>query len=130
MSLVHEYQGIDPIDAVLSPLFVASTLATTGIATISVLGYGFGDTLFTATGATVSVGWVLGAIALLGAYATNQVNFEGFDEMELAIVGAMVVVHLGVAFVPVVRDAVQSSQVLGIPVVVLMAAGYYLIAYY
>ena len=130
MSLVHEYQGIDPIDAILSPLFVASTLATTGLATVSVLGFGFGESIFTASGATVTLGWLLGAVALLGAYLTNQVNFAGFDEQELAIVGGMVVVHFATAFVPIVRDAVQDSQLIGIPIVMLMAAGYYLIAYY
>ena len=130
MSIVHQYKGIDPIDSILSPAFVASTLTTTGIATISLLGFGFADPLIEASGASLTVGWVVGAVALLGAFATNQTNFRGLDDTELAVVGGMLVVHVGVALIPLVRDFVTSSEVVAIPVVMLQAAGYYLIAYY
>lgn len=127
---IHEYGGIDVIDALVSPLFVASTIAVTALGTISVAGYGFSDALFTASGTDITIGWVLGTIALVAAFATNQVNFNGFNQVEMYVVVGMLSAHFAVAFVPLVRDPITSSQILAVPFVMLMAAGYYLIAYY
>jgi hypothetical protein len=127
---IHEYRGIDVVDAVISPLFVASTIAVTAIGTITLFGYGFTEPIYTAAGTDITIGWILGTIALAIAFGTNQIDTNAWNETELAVVGSMLMAHFAVAFVPIVRDPVTSNQVVAVPFVMLMAAGYYLIAYY
>jgi len=75
-------------------------------------------------------GFVVGAVTLVAAWATNQIGFDDWDEVESAVVVAMIASHVGVAFVPLVRDAVIGAPVFALPLVVVNAAGYYLIGYY
>jgi hypothetical protein len=129
---VHQFGEIDWIDAALSPLFLIATLSMTGIVLLEIvpLKESLDMVIFQGNGALLTLDIVLGAAALLIAYSTNQVHYDDWNPEEAVVVGVVVVLHLGVAFIPIIRDLVTTNVYVGLFVTVINAAGYALIAYY
>lgn len=127
---IHQYGEIDLVDSLLSPVFVLATAVAFGVGTFSILGYDFAATVFSDGGVEVTWSLIFGAGALLIAYATNQVNYDDWDELELGVVAFAFISHLLIALVPLVRDAVVGSDIFGLIALILNGAAYYLVAYY
>ena len=119
------------LDSVMSPLYIAATFVLTGIASISVLGISMSDSLVSASGSEISIALVIAVGVVTAAYLLNEsVDWSEWDSLEMALVGAMLVLNIGIGLVPIVRDAVTGSQWIGIAVVVLNGGAYYLVAYW
>jgi hypothetical protein len=127
---IHQYGEIDLVDSLLSPVFVLATAVAFGVGTFTILGYDFASTVFADGGVEVTWAFVFGASALIIAYATNQVNYDDWDELELAVVIFAAGSHLLIALVPLVRDMVVGSDIIGLIALILNGAAYYLVAYY
>lgn len=123
------YGRVDVSDAVLSPLFVASSLVAFGVGTITVSSFDL-SAEFTSLGAE-SISWAfMISVAVLGiAYATNKPSLDKLDEREMgAFVGTLVLV-VGVEFVPALADLITGNELVGILAVMVSAAGYFVLSY-
>ncbi len=131
---MKKHKGVDLIDAVLAPLFVAATLSLSGLGTIGLdnpITFYMSDVLYSASGTEITWGFVFSMIALGVAWFSNEArDFSDFSQEQAAIVALMVVLNLFSAIVPAVSSALESYWFAGVFLLFLNGAGYYLIAYY
>ncbi|QLC34080.1 hypothetical protein EFA46_007635 [Halarchaeum sp. CBA1220] len=122
---------VQVIDGVLSPFFVIATLVLVGIGQFSALGVSMADTLVEANGSQISVSLIVSLVVVVAAYVMNEsVDWSEWSEWEAALVSAMVVSNVSVALVPLVRDVVTGSKWIGVLVLILNSAAYYVVAYW
>ena len=131
-SAVKREDGIDLIDSVLAPVFVAATLSMTGLATIALEfpAIGMGDVLYSAHGTEVTLSFVVAMVTMLTAWLTNgQTSREDLTDMEFVIVLMMVILNILAALVPAVSVTVASLWYIGYFMVFLNGAGFWIISY-
>jgi hypothetical protein len=126
---LHQEGSADLIDSLLSPAFVAASLASTGIATISLLGTGMGDSLWSSAGSHITIGMVVALFALGVAFITNEPDWDDLQGVEAGIPVAGAVLVMATGLVPPLNDVLTSEPVFGIPVVVIESATFYYVAY-
>ncbi|EMA20098.1 hypothetical protein C443_14737 [Haloarcula argentinensis DSM 12282] len=137
---------IDIEDALAGVVFTASAFVTNGIASISMLGYDLAASVFTVQGTSIDLAFLLSLAALAMAYATNRVNESrnknyqlDTDLVEIAKGSATVETYLALGTLIIVlftglnilgaQDIVVGSAAIGLVVVAVEAAGYYVISY-
>ena len=130
--LLHSVGSIDLLDYILAPVFVLSSVSMTGVGAFTVLGYGFSDVLWSLSGAELTLGFILGALALVAAWVSNRAGdrWDDFDDFESAAIVLGLVSMVGMVFVPVFRELVLGNEVVGIVVVLIHSAAYTVIGYY
>jgi len=134
LSSFKNHKGVDFIDAVLAPLFVAATLSLSGLGTIGLdnpVSFYLSDVLYSAAGTEITWAFVLTMVALGIAWFSNEAReWDDFSEEQAGIVAGMVLLNLFSAIVPAVSSALSSYWYVGVLMLFLNGAGYYLIAYY
>ncbi|MFC6716268.1 hypothetical protein ACFQGT_07815 [Natrialbaceae archaeon GCM10025810] len=134
LSSMKNHEGVDLIDALLAPLFTASTLVMAGIGTIGIdapIEFYLSDVLYSASGTEINWAFVFTMSTLAVAWISNEArDWSDFSQEQAAVVGGMFLLNLFAAIVPAVADALSAYWYAGLLLVSLNAAGYYLIAYY
>ncbi|MEA5386210.1 hypothetical protein VB779_03220 [Haloarculaceae archaeon H-GB11] len=137
---------VDMEDALAGTVFAASAFVTNGIASISILGNDLEAAVWTIQGTPITFAFLLTVVALATAYATNRVNeshgqnYElNTDLAEIVRGSATVETYLALATLTLVlvtgfnilgaQDLVAGSVAIGLVVVTLEAAGYYVVSY-
>lgn len=133
-NFVRNDHGVDLLDALLAPLFVASSLVMGGLATIGIdapVAFYLDDVLYAAEGTEITWAFIFTMSVLVIAWVSNEArDLDDFSQEQLAVVAGMVVMNLFAAIVPAVESAMSSYWYAGLLLVMLNGAGYYLIAYY
>ncbi len=127
-------EGVDLIDAILAPLFVAATLSLSGLGTIGIdnpISFYLGDVLYSAAGTEITWAFVFTVITLGIAWFSNEArDWSDFSQEQAALVGGMVILNLFSAIVPAVAAALATYWYVGVLLLMVNGAGYYLISYY
>ncbi len=133
-SSVKNYEGVDLIDAILAPLFVAATLVMSGLATVGIdapITFYLSDVLFASAGTEISWAFVFTMVVIMVAWFSNEArDWSDFSQEQAALVGGMVLLNVFTAIVPAVASAMESYWIAGFLLLFLNGSGYYLIAYY
>jgi len=129
---LHTDGGFDLQDVVVAPLFSLAAVVITGIGTFTLFGYSLDQTLFSGSGVSISIAFVVGVIALAASWATNRAGdgWADLDELESLAVGGGIVVLVGMAFIPAVQDLVLGSQAAGAVAFIVLSSAYTVTAWY
>jgi len=138
------YGKVDMEDALAGTVFALSAAVSTGVADISVLGFDLSGELINLNGTSIGLALALSAAALITAYATNRMygsprqNLDtdlnsilgGTASVETYIAAATVIIVLANGFnVLGVSDTIAGNDVLGLAVLAIESAGYYVVAW-
>lgn len=140
------YGKIDIEDAIAGTVFAASALVTNGVGSITMVGYDLGATVFTVQNTNVDLAFLLTLAALVTAYTTNRVNESrgksysvDTDLADIVTGSATVETYLAVGTVLIILltglnilgigDTVSGTAWMGLSVVAVESAGYYVISY-
>ncbi len=127
-------EGVDLIDAILAPLFVAATLSMSGLGTIGLdnpISFYLGDVLYSAAGTEITWAFIFTMVTLLVAWFSNEArDWSDFSQEQAALVAGMVLLNLFSAIVPAVAAALATYWYVGVLLLMVNGAGYYLISYY
>ena len=129
---LHTKGGFDLQDLLGAPAFGVAALVLSGIGTFTVFGYSLGDTLWSGSGATISIAFVVAALLLAASWMTNRAGdtWDDLDELESVAVGGGAVILAGLAFVPAVQDFILGSEAVGLVAFILLSAAYTVVAWY
>ncbi|MFB6120978.1 MAG: hypothetical protein ABEJ68_07690 [Halobacteriaceae archaeon] len=129
---MHREGSIDVTDFVLGWAYPIAVVVLVGIGQFSLFGYSMSDVLWSATGAEVTIAWVVALVCLVGAWATNRANqsLDDMDEIEQAAAGGAALLMIGIPFVPALNNLVMSSQTVGAVAGMILTGAYALLAYY
>jgi hypothetical protein len=127
-------QGVDLLDAVLAPFFVAATFVTGGLATVGLdqpITFYLDSVLYSASGLEVTLATVITFIVLGTAWFSNEAtDWDEFNDVQAVIVGGMFALNAAIPLIPALSNAIDSLWYVGIFMVMLNGAGYYLISYW
>ncbi|WIV66558.1 hypothetical protein [Natrialbaceae archaeon AArc-T1-2] len=123
------YGRIDTEDAILAPAFLIGSLVMSGIATIEVFGFNLADTAYSAAGLDPSWAFIISVLALAGAWVTNEPDLSKMDDEYTYIVAGMSGILVANEFWAYAHDLITTSDAIGLVVVVIMAAGFYVVSY-
>jgi len=131
---VRRENGIDLTDSLLSPLFVMATIAMTKLFVLESgtfpYAWSFNDALYAAHGTEITWAFVVTMAVIFIAWITNgQTTREDLTDMEFVIVLLMVILNILSALVPAVSVAIAAAWYLGVFMVMLNGAGFWIIAY-
>ncbi|AHG00326.1 hypothetical protein HALLA_17495 [Halostagnicola larsenii XH-48] len=129
---IRSKHGIDLIDSLMAPIFVAATLVLSGLGTVSIdepFSWAMSDAIYAAQGTEFTWAFVISLIVLVSAWATNENQLDDFTDEETAVVAAMAAILVLSALVPAISSAIESYWWLGAFIVMLNGAGFYLLAY-
>ncbi|SNZ06471.1 hypothetical protein SAMN06269185_1182 [Natronoarchaeum philippinense] len=131
---VRRENGIDLTDSVLSPIFVMATIAMTKLFTLQTgtfpYQWSFSDALYAAHGTEITWSFVVTMAVIFIAWITNgQTTREDLTDIETVIVLLMVILNILIALVPAVSVAVGAAWYIGVFMVMLNGAGFWIIAY-
>ena len=132
LTSLHTKGGFDLQDLLGAPAFGLAAVVISGIGTFTMFGFNFSETLFSYSSLDVSIAMLV-AVALLGlSWTTNRAgdDWGDLDEIESAAVGSGLVLLLGMAVVPAVRDFVLTGNATGTVAFVLLSAAYTVVAWY
>ncbi|NIC01078.1 hypothetical protein [Halobacterium sp. R2-5] len=129
---LHTEGGFDLQDVVVAPLFSLAAVVVTGIGTFTLFGHSLDQTLFSGSGVSISLAFVIGVVALAASWATNRAGdgWDDLDELESIAVGGGLVVLVGMAFIPAIQDLVLGSQAIGAVAFILLSSAYTVTAWY
>ncbi|WP_226004105.1 hypothetical protein [Natrinema salinisoli] len=134
LSGMKNQEGVDLIDAILAPLFVAATLSMSGLGTIGLdnpISFYLGDVLYSAAGTEITWAFIFTMVTLLVAWFSNEArDWSDFSQEQAALVAGMVLLNLFSAIVPAVAAALATYWYVGVLLLMVNGAGYYLISYY
>lgn len=132
--LIPGKAGVDFVDAVIAPFFVLATFVMSELVSVSVndpFTLDLSEPILAFSGSEVSIALVITAISLLAAWLSNEArDMDDYNREQLAIVGAMLLLNFGSAFIPAISDALSQFWYVGALMVVINGAAFYLIAYY
>lgn len=120
---------IDVEDAILAPLFTMGAAVQNGFADVTIFGTSLSSALTSLGGTSISWAFLIGLLALLIAYATNQPDLDDMDQMETGLALGTVGLVLGVTFVPAINSFILSNDFIGLVVLAVEAAGFYALSY-
>jgi len=115
-------KNFDPIDAMLSLAMGASGFIMVGIATFSIFGLNFSDTMVSLAGFDLTTAYVVSLVALFGTIATNdntslselQDDIQKLDDYYYyAIVGTVVLLFAWLLF-PSIPEFFRSEDLWGL----------------
>jgi hypothetical protein len=112
-AILDQDKGPALIELLLGMLFAASTVSLFAIGNISMYGYGLQTALWSASGVSVTAAFVVTMLAGVGAYATNQIDFDGLDELEVGALAVVIVLTVATPFVPPVNDLLTTDYIWG-----------------
>ena len=129
---LHTAGGFDLQDVLGAPAFGLAAVVITGIGTFNLFGISFGETLFSASSAQVSIAMLVATLLLGLSWATNRAGdtWDDLDELESIAVGSGMVILIGMAAIPAVRDFVLSGNATGTVAFILLSAAYTVTAWY
>ena len=139
------YGQIDVEDALAGTAFALSAAVSTGVATISVIGYDLSGELINLSGTSISMALAISVAALLTAYGTNRMYGSGApsnldtDLNDIASGSASIETYVAIATVGVIvangfnvmgaSDFIMANDWAGIAVLATESAGYYVISW-
>lgn len=130
---VRRKDGIDLLDSLLAPLFVAATFVVSGLGTIGIddpFDWYMSDAIYSAHGTEFTWAFVITMIVIATAWVSNdQTSLDDYTDEELAVMLAMFILNILAALVPAVNIALASYWWLGLFTIMLNGAGFYLLAY-
>ncbi|SNZ12091.1 hypothetical protein SAMN06269185_1491 [Natronoarchaeum philippinense] len=131
---VRREDGIDLTDSILAPIFVMATIALTGLFNLTTgtfpYQWSFNDALYAAHGTEITWAFVVTMAVIFIAWITNgQTTRDDLTDMEFVIVLLMVILNILSALVPAVAVAVGAAWYVGVFMVMLNGAGFWIIAY-
>lgn len=116
---------LDALDFGLQPIFTLSAASGLGVGPNVLLGVNLADPAnLGIAGLTVTIGVLIGAIALGAVYLTNDNSFSDFDDPYKKITAITVGLFLATAFLPQVQDFITQSDALGLIVLAIESAGF------
>ncbi|MFC3478730.1 hypothetical protein [Halobacterium litoreum] len=129
---LHTKGGFDMQDVLGAPFFGLAAVVLTGIGSFTILGVSFNETLFSGSGASISIALVTAALLLVLSWATNRAGdgWDDLDEVESVAVGGGTVLLLGMAFMPFIQDLVLGSDIVGLVAFVLLSSAYTVVSWY
>jgi len=134
LSGLKNNEGVDLIDAIVAPLFVAATLSMSGLGTIGLdnpITFYLSDVLYSASGPRLPgrscSRWPR---SVSRGSRTRRGTFDDFSQEQAGIVATMVLLNVFSAIVPAVASALETYWYVGVLLLFVNGAGYYLIAYY
>ena len=136
-SLVGNLQrddGIDAIDSVLAPVFVLATISMTKLFEFTTgtfpFDWNFTDVIYAAHGSEITWAFAITMATIFVAWVSNGITeFDDLNDLESMVVLLMVILNTLIALVPAVNETVTSFWWVGVPMVVLNAAGFWVLAY-
>jgi len=132
LTSLHTEGGYDLQDVLGAPAFGLAAVVITGIGTFELFGINFSETLFAASSLDVSIALVVATLLLGLSWTTNRAGdtWGDLDEVESLAVGGALVILIGMAAIPAVRDFVLSSNATGTVGFILLSAAYTVLAWY
>jgi len=130
--LMHRTGSIDLTDYIGVPAFSLAAVVLTSIGSFSIYGFDLSMTLWSGSGATITLAWLIAVVSLGAAWTTNRMgdNWDDFDEFESAAVVTGGVLLVGIPFVPFINDLVTGSQIAGTIALAVLSGLYTVLAYY
>lgn len=120
---------IDFVDALTAPVFALAGAVTTGVASITIMDYDLSTAVISTSSQDISAAAIIAVLAVVFAYITNKPDFSRLGQQETALaLGTIGLVAL-VPLVPAVNDFVTGSDVFGLVVLAVEAAGYYVLSW-
>ncbi|MEY7848569.1 hypothetical protein AB7C87_05115 [Natrarchaeobius sp. A-rgal3] len=126
--------GVDLTDSFLAPVFVAATIAMSQLFVFETgtlpWDWSFNDVLWAAHGTEITWAFVVSMVVIFTAWVTNgQTTREDLTDLEFVIVLLMVILNILSALVPAVQETMISMWYVGVFMVLLNGAGFWIIAY-
>lgn len=132
-SNIRSKEGIDLIDSLLAPLFVAATLVVSGLGTIGIdepFKWYLADAIYAAHGTEFTWAFIITMVTIATAWLTNeQATLEDYSDEELAVMLSMFILNILAALVPAINVAIAAYWWMGLFTIMLNGAGFYLLAY-
>ena len=129
---LHTKGGLDLQDLVVAPLYSLAAVVLTGIGSFTLYGYSLDQSLWSGSGVTISLAFIIALLGLGASWMTNRAGdgWGDLDDLESAAVGGGIILLLGMAFIPAVQDLVLGSQAAGTAAFVLLSGAYTVVAWY
>jgi len=129
---LHTKGGLDLQDLVVAPLYSLAAVVLTGIGSFTLYGYTLDQSLWSGSGVTISLAFVIALLGLAASWATNRAGdgWDDLDDLESVAVGGGVILLFGMAVVPAVQDLVLGSQAAGTAAFILLSGAYTVVAWY
>lgn len=126
--------GIDFVDSVMAPVFVLATVSMTQLFEFSTgtfpFDWNFTDVIFAASGSEITWAFAITMVTIFAAWISNGItSWDDLNDMESMVVALMVLLNVFIALVPAVQDTVQTFWWVGFTMVLLNAAGFWVLAY-
>jgi len=112
-AILDQDKGPALVELALGIVFAATTVALFGIGTVTMYGYGLQTELWAGSGISVTVAFFGTILTGVGAYATNQIDFDGLEELEVGALAVVLVLTVATPFVPPVNDLLTTSYMWG-----------------
>ncbi|WP_049927070.1 hypothetical protein [Halopiger goleimassiliensis] len=131
---LNREDGIDVIDSVLAPLFVLATISMTGLFVLETgtfpFDWGFNDVIYSAYGSEITWAFTITMVTIFVAWISNGITeWDDLNDLESVTVLLMVILNLLIALVPAVNETVTQFWWVGSFMVILNAAGFWVLAY-
>ena len=131
---LNREDGIDFIDSVLAPLFVLATISMTKLFEFSTgtfpFDWDFTDVIYAAHGSEITWAFAITMVTIFAAWISNGItSWDDLNDLESMVVLLMVILNTLIALVPAVQETVQSFWWVGVFMVLLNAAGFWVLAY-
>lgn len=126
--------GIDFIDSVLAPAFLLATISMTQLFEFSSgtipYDWDFTDVLLSAHGSEITYAFVVTMSTIFIAWISNGItSWDDLTDLEAIVVLLMVLLNLAIALIPAVHETVASFWWVGVVMVMLNSAGFWVLAY-
>jgi len=129
---LHTKGGLDLQDLVVAPLYSLAAVVLTGIGSFTLYGYSLDQSLWSGSGVTITLAFIIALLGLGASWMTNRAGdgWDDLDDLESAAVGGGIILLLGMAFIPAVQDLVLGSQAAGTVAFLVLSGAYTVVAWY
>ncbi|EMA27361.1 hypothetical protein [Halobiforma nitratireducens] len=131
---LNRENGIDAIDSVLAPLFVLATISMTELFVLETgtfpFDWAFTDAIYAAHGSEITWAFVITMMTILVAWLSNGItSWDDLNDLESMVVVMMVAFNILISLVPAVNETVTQFWWVGVFMVIVNAAGFWVLAY-
>lgn len=112
-AILDQDKGPAIVELVLGMVFAATTVSLFGFGNVELYGYGLQTALWEGSGVSVTVAFLGTIFAGFGAWATNQIDFDGLNELGVGALAVVIVLTVATPFVPPVNDLLTTSYMWG-----------------